>query len=109
MLGSKNVWVGIFAEIIMSGSIVEIIKTDLTDYHKSVAVKEYVNDCGGDVVLRHLPPYTPELNLVKIQWRMIRKATGNRLYQSTEEIKESIRTMLDNGEAGVVKMFQYLT
>jgi len=35
---------------------------------------------------------------------MIRKATGNRLYQSTEEMKESISTMLDNGEAGVVKI-----
>jgi len=39
-------------------------------------------------VLGYLPPYTPELNPVGIQWRSIRKATGNRLYGNTEEIKE---------------------
>jgi len=46
---------------------------------------------------------------VEIQWRMIRKGTDNRLYGNTEEIKESIRTMLDNGEVGPVKISAYLT
>jgi len=67
-----------------------LIYLDNAGWHKSVAVKEYLDGCGGDVVLRHLPPYTPELNPVEVQWRFIRKATGNRLYESTDEMKESI-------------------
>jgi len=31
------------------------------------------------------------------------------VYGNTEEIKESIRTMLDNGEVGPVKISAYLT
>ncbi len=60
-------------------------------------------------MLGYLPTYTPEINPVEIQWRMICKGTGNRLYGNTEEIKESIRTMLDNGEAGPVKISACLT
>jgi len=60
-------------------------------------------------VLGYLPPYMPDLNLVGIQWRMIRMGTGNRLYGNTEEIKESIRAMLDNGEVGPVKISACLT
>jgi len=56
-----------------------------------------------------LPPYTSELNPVEVQCRSIRKATGNRLYESTDEMKESIRAMLDNGEVRPVKMSRYLT
>jgi len=85
------------------------IYLDNAGLHKSVAVKEYPDGHGGDVVLRHLPPYTPELNLVEVQWHSIRKATGNRLYESTDEMKESIRAMLDNGEVRPVKMSSYPT
>jgi len=31
---------------------------DNAGYHKSTAVKKYLDDQGGDVVLRYLPPYT---------------------------------------------------
>jgi len=68
-----------------------LVYLDNAGYHKSTAVKKYLDDQRGDVVLRYLPPYMPELNPVEIQWRMIRKGTGNRLYGNTEEINESIR------------------
>jgi len=115
-----------------------LIYLDNAGWHKSVAVKEYLDGCGGDVVLRHLPlvccttcfskpylakiiliyagyatcylpPYTLELNPVEVQWRSIRKATGNRLYESTNEMKESIRAMLKNDEVRPIKMSIYLT
>jgi len=47
-----------------------------------------VEDYGRDVKLRYLPPYTPELNPVGVQWRTIRKATWNRLYGDTGMIQE---------------------
>ena len=34
-------------------------------YHKSKAVREYVESAGGDVELESLPPYTPQLNPVE--------------------------------------------
>jgi len=86
-----------------------LIYLDNAGWHKSVAVKEYLDGHGGDVVLRHLPPYTLELNPVEVQWRFIHKATGNRLYENTDEMKESIRAMLDNGEVRPVKISSYLT
>jgi len=43
------------------------IYLDNAGWHKSAAVKEYLDGHGGDVVLRHLPPYTPELNPVEVQ------------------------------------------
>jgi len=39
-----------------------------------------------------------ELNPVEMQWRMIRRGTDNRLHGNTEEMRESICAMLDNGE-----------
>ena len=36
---------------------------DNASYHKSKAVREYVESIGGDVELEFLPPYTPQLNL----------------------------------------------
>jgi len=44
-------------------------------------------------VLRYLPPYTPELNPVEVQWRMIKKAAANVLYGSTDDMKGSVRRM----------------
>ena len=35
---------------------------DNASYHKSKAVREYVESTGGDVELEFLPPYTPQLN-----------------------------------------------
>ncbi len=110
-----------FAERANSGSFIAFLEElhrrfgrvliclDNTGWHKSAAVKEYLDGYGGDVVLRHLPPYTPELNPVEVQRRSIRKATDNRLYESTDEMKESIRAMLENSEVRPVKMSSYLT
>jgi len=35
--------------------------------------------------------------------------TGNRLYESTDEMEESIRVMLENGEVRPVKISRYPT
>jgi len=37
------------------------------------------------------------------------ETTDNGPYESTDEMKESIRVMLEDGEAGAVKMSSYLT
>ncbi len=65
-----------------------LVYLDNAGYHRSAAARRYVEDYGRDVKLRYLPPYTPELNPVGVQWRTIRKATWNRLYGDTGMIQE---------------------
>ena len=52
---------------------------DNASYHKSKAVREYVESAGGDVGLEFLPPYTPQLNPVETVWRNLKKRLAGRL------------------------------
>ena len=47
---------------------------DSASYHKSKAVREYVESTGGDIELGFLPPYTPQLNAIEELWRQMRHA-----------------------------------
>ena len=82
---------------------------DNASHRKSKKVQEALKSFGGNVLLKYFLPYTPELNPVETQWRGIKKGTANVLYEGTEEMQKSIRTMLGNGEIKIVKMASYLT
>ena len=86
-----------------------LLFADNASYHKSRAVQKKLREFGGDVVIRHLPPYTPELNPTEGQWRITKKATANTLYGTVDEMKESMRRMMRSGEIKVAKMSGYLT
>ena len=86
-----------------------IVVLDNAAYHKSAEVKKFVESCGKDIILLYLPPYTPELNPIEGQWRLLRKATANRLYKSTGAMKRSIASMVKRGEVKVAKMSAYLS
>jgi len=85
-----------------------IVVLDNAGYHKSKKVAEFVGSCNGDIIPVYLPPYTPELNPTEGQWKMMRKATANRLYD-TKVMRDSIWAMLASGGPGVAKMSGYLT
>jgi len=80
---------------------------DNASYHKSARLKERLAEWDGDVLIRYLPPYTPELNPVEVQWDIIKKAAANTLYAGTEAMK-SVRRMLRTKEVGVAEMSHYL-
>ena len=51
---------------------------DNASYHKSKAVREYVESTGGDIELEFLPPYASQLNQVENVWRDLkRKLAGS--------------------------------
>ena len=77
-------------------------------YHKSAATKKFLAEYGKEIVLIFLPPYTPEINPVEIQWRGIKKGSANRLYK-VDEMTKSIKYMLRKDEIKTVKMFDYPT
>lgn len=59
---------------------------------------------GGDVQIRYFLPYTPELNPIEGQWRLVKKATANTLYENTSDMASAIRRMIMSGEIIKAKM-----
>ncbi len=68
---------------------------DNASYHKSKAVREYVESTGGDVELEFLPPYTPQLNPVETVWRDLKKRLAGRFFRSLDELKAAIIAILE--------------
>ena len=68
---------------------------DNASYHKSKAVREYVESTGGGVGLEFLPPYTPQLNPVETVWRYLKKRLAGRFFRSLDELKVAITAILE--------------
>ena len=68
---------------------------DNAPYHKSKAVREYVESAGGDVELEFFPPYTPQLNPVETVWRDLKKRLAGRFFRSLDELKAAITAILE--------------
>ena len=68
---------------------------DNASYHKSKAVREYVESAGGDIELEFLPPYTPQLNPVETVWRDLKKRLAGRFFRSLDELKAAITAILE--------------
>ena len=67
---------------------------DNASYHKSKAVREYVESIGGGVGLEFLPPYTPQLNPVETVWRDLKKRLAGRFFRSLDELKAAMTAIL---------------
>ena len=67
---------------------------DNASYHKSKAVREYVESTGGDIELEFLLPYTPQLNPVETVWRDLKKRLAGRFFRSLDELKAAITAIL---------------
>ena len=68
---------------------------DNASYHKSKAVREYVESTRGDVELEFLPPYIPQLNPAETVWRGLKRRLAGRFFQSTYELKQAITAILE--------------
>ena len=67
---------------------------DNASYHKSKAVREYVESTGGDVGLEFLSPYTPQLNPVETVWRDLKKRLAGRFLRPLDELKAAMTVIL---------------
>ena len=72
--------------------------------HKSELIKKYLKSTGGDVILIYLPPYTPQLNPIEIQWWMIKARLAARYYQTEDEMEDSIIRLVESGEVQPVRI-----
>ena len=78
--------------------------TDNAGSHKSKLIQKYLRSTGGDVVLIYLPPYTPQLNPIEIQWRIIKARLAARYYSTEDEMEDSIIRLVESGEVQPVRI-----
>ena len=78
--------------------------TDNAKSHRSKLIQEYMESTGGDVVLIYLPPYTPQLNPIEIQWRMIKARLAARYFATEDEMEDSLIRLVESGEVQPVRI-----
>ena len=80
---------------------------DNASAHHAGNIKKLEEEYDGRLILVYLPPYTPELNSIEIQWRVIRKAIANVVFASTAALKRAVRKALLNSDALIVPIASY--
>ena len=78
--------------------------TDNAQSHKSQIIRECPESTGGDVVLIYLPPYTPQLNPIETQWRMIKARLACRYFATEDEAENSLVRLVESGEVQPVEI-----
>ncbi len=71
-------------------------------------MRKCLDDTGGDVEILHLPPHTPQLNPIEVEWREIKAAIADIFFGGLDKMRDAIRRMIRNGEIPIVKMFDWL-
>lgn len=71
-------------------------------------MRKCLGDTGGDVEILHLPPHTPQLNPIEVEWREIKAAIADIFFGGLDKMRDAIRRMIRNGEIPIVKMFDWL-
>lgn len=83
--------------------------TDNALYHRSRYVQNYLASTNGDVALIHLPPYTPQLNPIDIQWKVIKERLACRYFATIDDIEEVVIRLVETGEVRPVRMTGVIT
>ncbi len=86
-----------------------LLFVDNASYHRAGLVREQLTEWNGDVVLRFLPPYTPELDPVEIQWRAIKRRLPAKVFETLDDMERPVQRLPAKREVLPVKLFKYLT
>ena len=78
--------------------------TDNAKSHKSELIQKYLETAGDDVVLIYLPPYTPQLNPIEIQWRIIKARLAGRYFATEDDLEDTIIRLVESGEVQPVQI-----
>src|ERR1019366_755873 len=71
-----------------------IVIADNAAYHRSPPVKEYVAQSQGEVVVEHLPRYSPELNPDEQVWNQAKLRLGKLSVTTRQEMKKAVTTIM---------------
>ena len=85
-----------------------VILLDNASYHRYRAVNEFVKPTCGEIKLTYLPPYTPQLNPIEIQWRVLKEMLAGKYFESTDGLVGAITDLIDSGQMRPVRLMKYL-
>ena len=85
-----------------------VMVLDNASCHRSKMVTEFVESTDGDIRLVFLPPYTPQLNPIEMQWSVLKRLLPGRYFRSVGELKKAIMAIVDSGETKPVRLMSYL-
>ncbi len=85
-----------------------LIFLDNASYHKSADVRKTLEKYNGKIILEYTLPYTPELNPVEIPYREIKRRLSARIFETLDEMEQSVRNLFARREILPIRMFQYL-
>ncbi len=85
-----------------------VILLDNASYHRYKAVGEFIRSTRGEIRLVYLPPYTPQLNPIEIQWRVLKYMLAGRYFESAADLVSAITHLIDSGQMKPVKLMNYL-
>ena len=85
-----------------------VLILDNASYHTSIDVDDFIESTHGNIKLIFLPPYTPQLNPIEIQWRLLKKLLAGRYFKSVEELVDAVNTLIETGQMKPVKLMDYL-
>ena len=74
----------------------------------SKAMKDHIAETNGAVEMLHIPPHTPQLNPIEIQWREVKVAIADLFFGDINKMRKTIRQMLDKKEIPIVKLFDWM-
>ncbi len=80
---------------------------DNASYHQAKTVRKFVDGANGDIELIFLPAYTPQLNPIEIQWRVLKRLLHGRYFASIEELEAAIMSLVGSGQMRPVKIMKY--
>ena len=72
-----------------------VILLDNASYHRYKAVNEFVKSTCREIKLAYLPPYTPQLNPIEIQWRVLKEMLAGRYFESTDDLVGAMTDLID--------------
>lgn len=76
------------------------IYLDNARYHHAVVLKAWIaavqQERGVVFDLKHLPPYSPNLNLIERLWKFLRKEALQKWHATFEDMQQSVAEVLDH-------------
>ena len=85
-----------------------VLVLDNASYHKAKIVQEFVESTNGALILVWLPAYTPQLNPIETQWRVLKRLLADRYFETLDDLKEAITDLIQNNRIKAVKLHDYL-
>ena len=85
-----------------------VILSDNASYHRYRAANEFVKPICGEIKLAYLPPCTPQLNPIEIQWRVLKEMLAGKYFESTDDLVGAITDLIDSGQMRPVRLMKHL-